>query len=414
MSMRGLIISFLLLLSGFLSAQTQESWCGTPDKMPLRVAVDKSSKKAPSSIVTIPVVIHLFYFSGSGNIADSQIIDGLRVLNEDFNKLNADTSNTSSVFKPFAANVGIEFKLAKLDPNGDSTSGILRFDTLLIPDPEPVNTNFNNVKKASAWPPDRYYNIWLVQSIAGGTLGYAQYPGTDFTYGGPWNTWGIVVRSDQWGTIGTSSSDGRTATHEVGHSFGCYHTFLSQTAGCESACDTTGDEVCDTPPADPSYDCVQKNTCANDTIGPSPYVIDTIDQIENFMSYNSCQSMFSLGQKDRMWMFINQFDTIQHLFSLQNLIETGVLPWTVAIKDPMTIDDVKVSSNPFQGSVSIGVNNEDPHTIVIYNVMGQVVHHRSFTKRTTWTPSGESIGVYFFRLYSSHHKYMTRKLVYLN
>jgi len=323
--------------------------------------IQGAQKKADTLI--FPTVIHIFHDGSLGNITDSQVFDGLRVINEDFNRMNADTSVTRPIFKPFAAVVGYKFVLAKLDSNGDSTTGIVRIDTALIPHPEPTSPDFDNVKFASHWPSDMYYNIWLVRGIQGGTLGYAQYPGTNFTYGGPWETWGVVMRSDQFGTIGTSSADGRTATHEIGHTFGLYHTFLSSSAGCGTVCDTTGDEVCDTPPNTDSFSCPQTaNTCSNDTSGPSAYTTNVVDQIENFMSYNSCQNMFSQGQKVRMDGFIASFPLIQGLSTDSNLIATGLLiPPVVGVDEVNPIEThIEIIPNPINDRFSISFKlNED-------------------------------------------------------
>ena len=306
------------LISLFLIPQilfAQNNWCGTADKMLADIPTTKEQNlmqkirdniennsyiKSQDSLLIIPTVVHIVHFNGNGDITDLQVQDGMRVINEDFRRTNADTINGNPVFYPFAADCRIEFHLAKLDPNGDSTTGITRTDTSIYPHPEPTNANFNNVKYAVNWPSHMYFNIWLVRHISGGANGYAQYPGTAFTYGGPWETYGAVIRSNQWGTIGTSTSDGRVGTHEIGHCLGLYHTFLSFSTGCGAECDTTGDEVCDTPPTTPTYGCDTTNLCSNDLLGPSAFIMDMPDQLENYMSYNSCQNMFSLGQKDRM------------------------------------------------------------------------------------------------------------------
>ena len=333
---------FLFCIPQLLWAQS--NWCGTSDKMipsnptiqeqnlmhKIRTIIANSSfNKSQDSLLIIPTVVHIIHFNGNGDITDLQVQDGMRVINEDFRRTNADTINGNPLFYPFADDCRIEFRLAKLDQNGDSTTGITRTDTSIYPHPEPTNANFNNVKYVSHWPSNMYFNIWLVRHISGGALGYAQYPGTAFTYGGPWETYGPTIRSYEWGTIGSSTSDGRVGTHEIGHCLGLYHTFLSYSATCGAECDTTGDQVCDTPPTLPTNGCNTANQCSNDMMGPSPFTQDMTDQLENYMSYNSCQNMFSLGQKDRMRGFLTTLDTLNGLYLDNNLIATGLMQPTV-------------------------------------------------------------------------------------
>lgn len=81
-------------------------------------------------IIIIPVVVHVLHRGesvGTGrNISDAQIQSQIDVLNEDFRRLNADRVNTPSAFLPVAADYGFEFRLACLDPLGNSTTGITR------------------------------------------------------------------------------------------------------------------------------------------------------------------------------------------------------------------------------------------------------------------------------------------------
>ena len=341
------------LISLFLIPQilfAQNNWCGTTDKMladiptikeknlmqKIRDNIENNSYiKSQDSLLIIPTVVHIVHFNGNGDITDLQVQDGMRVINEDFRRTNADTINGNPVFYPFAADCRIEFHLAKLDPNGVSTTGITRTDTSIYPHPEPTNANFNNIKYAVNWPSHMYFNIWLVRHISGGANGYAQYPGTAFTYGGPWETYGPTIRSYEWGTIGTSTSDGRVGTHEIGHCLGLYHTFLSFSTGCGAECDTTGDEVCDTPPTTPTYGCDTTNLCSNDLLGPSAFTMDMADQLENYMSYNDCQSLFTQGQKNRMRGFLTTLDTLNGLYLDNNLIATGLMQLTTIAELPI-------------------------------------------------------------------------------
>ena len=317
------------------TVQAQNNWCGTDQyheellrtNPELRTLTEKKQDRLfanarliqgakSGDLITIPVVVHIFHDNGTGNISDEQVRDGIRVLNEDFQRINQDTNLTRSIFKAFAANVGLKFKLAGIDPNGNCTNGIVRVNTPLTHDAR------DNVKPLSRWPSSKYLNVWLVSSIqsfstTGTTLGFAQFPffGIDGTYG-------MVVRSDQWGAIGTSNADGRTATHEAGHLFGLFHTFQS---GCGGHCSFSGDEICDTPPTfDNTFGCVPtQNTCGNDASGPSPYASDVEDQVENYMSYDACQNMFTLGQADVMLSVFTNIPELSNLVSPSNLLATG-------------------------------------------------------------------------------------------
>jgi hypothetical protein len=74
----------------------------------------------------IPVVFHIIHANGIENISDAQIQDAVRVLNEDFNRQNSDWDAVRPEFLDRVADVGIEFRLAQLDPFGNCTNGITR------------------------------------------------------------------------------------------------------------------------------------------------------------------------------------------------------------------------------------------------------------------------------------------------
>ncbi|MBK6785971.1 MAG: hypothetical protein IPG79_21175 [Saprospiraceae bacterium] len=63
---------------------------------------------------TIPVVFHILHQGGTENISEEQIKDQMRILNRDYQKLNADTALVVSAFKNNIAHVGFAFELAKL------------------------------------------------------------------------------------------------------------------------------------------------------------------------------------------------------------------------------------------------------------------------------------------------------------
>ena len=76
------------------------------------------------SSVTIPVVVHIVYNSTTENISDADIYNQINILNRDFRRRNADSTQTPSVWKSLAADIDIEFCLASRDTLGNSTTGI--------------------------------------------------------------------------------------------------------------------------------------------------------------------------------------------------------------------------------------------------------------------------------------------------
>src|SRR5690606_17618503 len=69
----------------------------------------------------IPVVFHIIHQNGAENISDEQVEDAIRVANLDFNKQNADWSTVRPEFLDILADVGLEFRLARKDPQGNCT-----------------------------------------------------------------------------------------------------------------------------------------------------------------------------------------------------------------------------------------------------------------------------------------------------
>jgi PKD repeat protein len=277
-------------------------------------ATDKQYKKG--TVRVIPVVFHIIHAYGDENISKDQVLDQVRILNEDFRRLNKDTVNTRSIFKARAADTEIEFKLARKDPNGNCTDGITRTYSTL------TDGGDEDVKNLIKWDYRKYLNIWVIKRIgrspdSGGTiLGYAYLPYTTNAA-----VDGIVMISSRIGSIGTSSpgNAGRTLTHEVGHWLGLIHPFDN---GCGSNCSSTGDRICDTPPVfDPSYGCpTTNNTCNND----AP---NELDMVENFMDYanGSCQNAFTKGQSNVMNSVCNNNAYRGLNVSTANMTATGVL-----------------------------------------------------------------------------------------
>lgn len=363
-------ILLLALLAGFksVSAQQQGEWCGTEQKLKEAIAIDPSVKEAmikgmykafhsdhglngeAKTTQQIPVVVHVLHDNGFGNISDDQIINALEILNLDYNRLNADTADTrdepNAPFKQYAASMDVEFKLARIDPDGNCTNGIVRVNASQTYNATD-DCKFTSSGGDDAWPADSYFNIWVVNTIessgAGITLGYAQFP-----YWGSPDTYGIVVRNDSFGTIGTAlGSDGRTLTHEVGHCFGLAHIFdEGWNDGCNTNdCSSSGDMCCDTPPQSAAnWSCNGTWNSCNDIPQNDPYGFDTYDQIENYMSYNSCQNMFSTDQANGMATNLTDIPMLASLVSAANGVATGINNADFLCKADFSVNNDEVCS----------------------------------------------------------------------
>lgn len=272
-----------------------------------------AAEKGASVPKIIPVVVHVIHYGGAENISKAQILDQIRILNEDFNAANPDTANCPAVFKPLIGNTQVEFRMAQLDPNGNCTDGIVR-----VYSPLTVNAR-NNVKALSYWPSNQYLNIWIVSSIenSGGSpgqvIGFAQFPGT-----GPATTDGVVIKHDFMGDIGTAANSGgagRTTTHEVGHWLNLRHIWGDATCG--------NDFVSDTPP----HFEANLSTCPTwPHLSNCPGNAPNGDMYPNYMDYTNgnCQNMFSIGQAARMnTALASATSGRNNLWNANNLVLTG-------------------------------------------------------------------------------------------
>lgn len=250
--------------------------------------------------ITIPVVVHVIHEGeavGVGtNLSNAQVLSQIEVLNEDYQKLNADTSNTPSAYKPFAANLEIEFKLAVRDPDGNLTSGITR--TQGSQNGYTMSQFDASVKPNTVWDRDQYLNIWTVRltGASSGTLGYAIKPGNSADIDG------VTIGFRFFGRTGNLQSpfdQGRTCTHEVGHWLGLDHLWgVGDPAVTNCIAD---DGIADTPEqGKANYGCPNfpRISCSN---GPNG------DMFMNYMDYvnDNCMSMFTEGQKTLMYAVLN-------------------------------------------------------------------------------------------------------------
>jgi hypothetical protein len=328
-----------------------------------------------STLYTIPVVVHVIHLGesvGTGsNISEIQIQQAIAGLNSRFRNING-----------FGADVEMEFCLASIDPNGNSTNGINRVDGSgvanysangITPTGNPCSGAIETaIKDLSRWPVSDYYNIWVVSEICNGSfVGYASYP-----VGGLYD--GLVIVS----TSMTSNSG--TLPHEVGHGFFLYHTFNGDGGNVycpvDINCLTDGDRVCDTPPHKQS-DCGTTNPCTLAGVWDNSRY--------NYMAYCPLVNRFTQGQKDR----IRATAIVAPRASLLTSVGCGPLGIIES-----SINMFSVYPNPAQSVINIKVNiNLIGSFYVISNNMGQTIIKGKITSEDTTIELGNlSVGIYLF------------------
>ncbi len=273
---------------------------------------------------TIPVVVHIIHNGesiGSGlNLSDAQVLSQMKVLNNDFHRMNADQINTPAVFQSVAGAFDVDFVLAKQDPDGLPTTGIVRVKGSKTS----WTANDNYLLKAqSYWPAEQYLNVWVTYLTD--YLGYTQFPVSPLAgleeASNDRLTDGIVIDYLEFGSIDDGNfnlnskyNKGRTLTHEMGHFFGLRHIW-GDVGGCVGS-----DYVADTP--------LQSNSTGGCPVHPQTSCLQT-KMFQNYLDYtdDTCMNLFTQGQVNRM------------LTILLNSPRRKELPTSSGLQTPVAIAD---------------------------------------------------------------------------
>jgi len=324
----------------------------------------------PNEVIIIPIVVHVLYNTNEQNISDAQVLSQINSLNKDYRRLNADARNTPDPFKSLAADTRIQFCLAKVDPNGKYTTGIIhKFtkDSLFYPDDA---MKFSSEGGDNAWDATKYLNLWIC-NLSGKTLGYTVLPGS------PLEKDGVVIKYNAFGTIGTviaPYNKGRTATHEIGHWLGLKHLWGDGNCG--------DDGIADTPPQEtnnincPSFP--HTSSCSINSYG---------DMFMNYMDFtdDACMNMFTEGQKAEM----------RSLFALghvrNSFLNSTVCDSSNAEGGPVPKDstdsrlNVITYPNPFNTQINIVTKDSlvIGKTLKLYNINGQLCLTQKITSQKT-------------------------------
>lgn len=319
----------------------------------------------PGEVIVVPVVVHLLYNSTVQNISDEQIIAQIDALNRDFRRKNADTVNTPLPFKQFAADTRITFCLAKVDPKGYKTTGIVRKYTKETSFMADDKMKFSSKGGDDAWDPSKYLNIWVCD-LFGRVLGYATLPGSNPEVDG------IVIKYSVFGFekgVTAPYNKGRTLTHEMGHWLGLKHIWGDMVdSGCGS------DGIDDTPPQTGS------NTGCNTFPKLSSCSVDSNgDMFMNFMdlSDDACMNLFTAGQKIKMR---SQFSSGG---ARNTFLDSDLCDGSGAQEAPQVNEDdeesVIVYPNPIVNRLIIKrrlVTNSSDRLLEVYNIQGKLLIRR--------------------------------------
>jgi PKD repeat protein len=306
----------------------------------------KDNTRAAGTVYVVPVVFHVIHQYGAENITDAQIKDAIKCITNDFRKLNSDTINTYAPFKTVAGDAEIEFRLAQKDPSGNCTNGIERIYSALTnaaDDNSKVSYWNGSAITTTAvlgnWPPSKYLNVWTVKTIGQTNVAaYATFPG------GTASKDGIIISSDYIGSIGTSSPvRSHTFSHEAGHYLNLIHIWGNGTVA--TACTGT-DNVTDTPTTK-GHD----NTCPS---ADQTCASGVTENVQNFMDYSYCYTMFTKGQVTRMRAAItSSTGSRNNLWSSGNLTATGLSTPAVLCKADFTASFLANSNNTICRGTSI-------------------------------------------------------------
>ena len=281
-----------------LRMETDSVYARAMNSLPTKSSLQRANS---TETLTIPVVVHVFHdgddYGTGSNIADNVIFDAIANLNACFAGEPWHTTTHSGVTHPYSDS-NIEFCLASIDPDGNTTSGITRQnpDTLagytqsgMITTSLLAESSEQALKSLCYWPVQDYCNIYVVHKLNGGSspLGFAYLPPTSAYYDGIVCYVNVFGFEEPW--LLNSFNKNATLVHEMGHYLGLYHTFnFTSSCSTETNCNSQGDRCCDTPPTTGSVGC-------------SPMLCPET-MVENFMDYSNdnCMDRFSPDGVARM------------------------------------------------------------------------------------------------------------------
>ena len=414
-----------------------------------------------TAVAAVPVIFHVIVDSaqfkalgGTTGIAqrcDSQIV----VLNRDFNKQNYDSVHIPSGWTSLYGDAGIQFGLARIDPDGHCATG---FEVMIIAGNTLADAGFNDsydaFKQAKvagtglvSWDVDKYYNVWCVNINGVAAYYLGNVVPRSYAVGGSGLTLddvGVVLQYNTLGStgptnvppVGTGDTSGwlvpfnlgRPLTHMTGHFFEIWHTWGDDGGACPwapvaTSCTVTGsgdDGLSDTPPesnittGNPAY------TIPGGTINDCCMLYGTIDTqligipCLNYMdgTDDAAMHLFTPMQAAAMAAMVLEppiadstsitGGTIGESHSLTQHPELLGSPCLNAgITSIAAKNDVRIYPNPANDKITIFVNaiNETLNEIVVTDLLARHVITINGSGKDYYSIdlSGMSKGIYFVK-----------------
>jgi zinc-dependent metalloproteinase lipoprotein len=388
---------------------------------------EKMQKKSTSQTLgteetyVIPIIFHIMHQNekvGEGNnISYEQILSQVTVLNEDYNRTNADASQTLTNFRSVAASANIRFELAKLDPQGAALAeaGVERL---------PINkkiwdlNEFNQqIAPRTIWNPNHYLNVWVIDSLTvggSGFVGYAQFPeisATDlaglpsslFLPTATANTDGVVMDHNNLGAYRIAKTtqlararlnQGRTLTHEIGHFLGVRHIFSDNRSCEDDFCNDTPIQGSPTSITTPCEIVLGRQTCGN------------LAMVQNFMDYSNdiCMNIFTKDQVARMRTVLEKSPRRKELLTSPVLLSANdeALSRSVIVYPNPTTDKIYIEH---KGILQL-------KSYVLYNTLGQIVLQNSLSNANNEISVADlAKGLYILHITAESGKVVKKLLV---